>query len=73
MIYKNVNTTGTIPANAIFSTGTYGQGTDCQLIVTSEQGGTVFILNSANDVLFGEPTTPKVGYSFCLWPRSAGC
>lgn len=54
VIYKNVNTTGRIPANSIFSTGTAGKGTGCQLIVTSQQGGTVLIVNSANQVLYGE-------------------
>lgn len=58
VVYKNVNTTGTVPANAIFETSTYGKGTGCQLIVTSEQGGTVLVVNSANQVLYELPRVP---------------
>ena len=54
VIYKNSNTSGLIPANAIFQTGTAGLGTGCQLIITSQQGGSLLIVDSAQQVLYGE-------------------
>ena len=66
VVYKNANTTGAIYANAIFETGTYGQGSGCQLIVTSEQGGSMIVVDSANQVLYGEDTPPHhEGPSWC--------
>ena len=56
VLYKNVNTTGTIPANAIFASNTYGQGQGCQFIVTSQQGGTAIVIDNQNNVLFGMDT-----------------
>ena len=56
VIYKNSNTSGLIPANAIFQTGTAGQGTGCQLIITSQQGGSLLIVDSAQQVLYGKDT-----------------
>ena len=54
VLYKNANTTGAIPQNAIFASGTSGRGNNCQFIVSSQQGGVCFIVNDANQVLFGE-------------------
>ena len=72
VIYKNANTTGQIAANIIFQTGTAGQGSGCQLIVTSQQGGSVLIVNSANQVLYGKDRPPQQkGLSQLL--KQSGC
>lgn len=57
-LYKNVNTSGRIPANIIFQSYTSGQGTGCQFIVSSQQGGSMIIVDSAKKVLFGKDRPP---------------
>ena len=60
MLYKNANTTGFIPDNIIYQSNTAGMGTGCQFIISSQQGGLGFILNDANQVLFGKHGVPHL-------------
>ena len=69
VLYKQVNITTPGPGTAIFSSGTYGQGQGCQFIVTSQQGGTAIVIDSANNVLFGKQTAlqqDKLALSYAL-------
>ena len=48
---------GSAPSNAIFNTGTYGQGTPpCSLTVSSVGGGFITVADSNHTVLYLEPT-----------------